>query len=147
MTKSAVLDWKGFSGLPDFSSIRDEDFKPAFEQALQEAEEELEAIAMVQETPTLENFYNLLSFVAKRLIEVCSIFFLRASAHTNALIQQLEQEFVVKLSRYSSKMMMDARIFAKIDALYQQSQQGIFESETTRVLELWWKNSFIMVQN
>lgn len=56
MTKAAVLDWKGFSGLPDFSSINDEDFKPAFEQALQEAEEELEAIAMVQEPPTLENF-------------------------------------------------------------------------------------------
>ncbi|WP_254492786.1 M3 family metallopeptidase [Bartonella sp. B1099] len=139
MTKAAVLDWKGFSGLPDFSSIRDEDFKPAFEQALQEAEEELEAIAMVQESPTLENFLQPFELCGKALDRVCSIFFLRASAHTNALIQQLEQEFVVKLSRYSSKMMMDARIFAKIDALYKQSQQGIFESETTRVLELWWK--------
>ncbi|WP_273722513.1 M3 family metallopeptidase [Bartonella sp. AU18XJBT] len=139
MTKAAVLDWKGFSGLPDFSSISDEDFKPAFEQALQEAEEELEAIAMVQEPPTLENFLQPFELCGKALDRVCSIFFLRSSAHTNVLIQQLEQEFVVKLSRYSSKMMMDARIFAKIDVLYKQSQLGIFESETTRVLELWWK--------
>ncbi|WP_375641657.1 MULTISPECIES: M3 family metallopeptidase [unclassified Bartonella] len=139
MTKAAVLDWKGFSGLPDFSSISDEDFKPAFEQALQEAEEELEAIAMVQEPPTLENFLQPFELCGKALDRVCSIFFLRTSAHTNVLIQQLEQEFVVKLSRYSSKMMMDARIFAKIDVLYKQSQLGIFESETTRVLELWWK--------
>ncbi|WP_375644651.1 M3 family metallopeptidase [Bartonella sp. MR100HLJHH] len=139
MTKAAMLDWKGFSGLPDFSSISDEDFKPAFEQALQEAEEELEAIAMVQEPPTLENFLQPFELCGKALDRVCSIFFLRTSAHTNVLIQQLEQEFVVKLSRYSSKMMMDARIFAKIDALYKQSQLGIFESETTRVLELWWK--------
>ncbi|WP_375649365.1 M3 family metallopeptidase [Bartonella sp. OT172YNZD] len=139
MTKAAVLDWKGFSGLPDFSSISDEDFKPAFEQALQEAEEELEAIAMVQEPPTLENFLQPFELCGKALDRVCSIFFLRTSAHTNVLIQQLEQEFVVKLSRYSSKMMMDARIFAKIDVLYKQSQLGMFESETTRVLELWWK--------
>ncbi|WP_330168605.1 M3 family metallopeptidase [Bartonella grahamii] len=139
MTKAAVLDWKGFSGLPDFSSINDEDFKPAFEQALQEAEEELEAIAMVQEPPTLENFLQPFELCGKALDRVCSIFFLRTNAHTNVLIQQLEQEFVVKLSRYSSKMMMDARIFAKIDVLYKQSQLGIFESETTRVLELWWK--------
>ncbi|WP_375650909.1 M3 family metallopeptidase [Bartonella sp. AA78NXGY] len=139
MTKAAVLDWKGFSGLPDFSSISDEDFKPAFEQALQEAEEELEAIAMVQEPPTLENFLQPFELCGKALDRVCSIFFLRTSAHTNVLIQQLEQEFVVKLSRYSSKMMMDARIFAKIDVLYKQSQLGTFESETTRVLELWWK--------
>ncbi|WP_375622955.1 MULTISPECIES: M3 family metallopeptidase [unclassified Bartonella] len=139
MAKEAVLEWKGFSCLPDFSSISDEDFKPAFEQALQEAEEELEAIAMVQEPPTLENFLQPFELCGKALDRVCSIFFLRTSAHTNVLIQQLEQEFVVKLSRYSSKMMMDARIFAKIDVLYKQSQLGIFESETTRVLELWWK--------
>lgn len=139
MTKAAVLDWKGFSDLPDFSSIRDEDFKPAFEQALKEAEEELETLAMVQEPPTLENFLQPFELCGKALDRVCSIFFLRTSAHTNALIQQIEQEFVVKLSRYSSKMMMDARIFAKIDVLYKQSQQGIFERETTRVLELWWK--------
>ncbi|WP_375631099.1 MULTISPECIES: M3 family metallopeptidase [unclassified Bartonella] len=139
MAKEAVLEWKGFSCLPDFSSISDEDFKPAFEQALQEAEEELEAIAMVQEPPTLENFLQPFELCGKALDRVCSIFFLRTSAHTNVLIQQLEQEFVVKLSRYSSKMMMDARIFAKIDMLYKQSQLGTFESETTRVLELWWK--------
>ncbi|WP_375675691.1 M3 family metallopeptidase [Bartonella sp. CL100XZDX] len=139
MAKEAVLEWKGFSCFPDFSSISDEDFKPAFEQALQEAEEELEAIAMVQEPPTLENFLQPFELCGKALDRVCSIFFLRTSAHTNVLIQQLEQEFVVKLSRYSSKMMMDARIFAKIDMLYKQSQLGTFESETTRVLELWWK--------
>lgn len=57
MTKAALLDWKGFSGLPDFFSISDEDFKPTFEQALKEAEEEIETIAMVQEPPTLESFF------------------------------------------------------------------------------------------
>lgn len=139
MTKAAVLDWKGFSGLPDFSLISDEDFKPAFEQALQEAKEELETIAAVQETPTLENFLQPFELAGKALSCVCSIFFLRTGAHSNAFIQQLEQEFVVKLSRYSSKIMLDARIFAKIDMLYQQSQQGMYDNETTRVLELWWK--------
>ncbi|WP_455466275.1 M3 family metallopeptidase [Bartonella sp. B39] len=139
MTKAAVLDWKGFSGLPDFSLISDEDFKPAFEQALQEAEEELEMVATVQESPTLKNFLQPFELSGKALDRVCSIFFLRSGAHSNALIQQLEQEFVVKLSRYSSKIMMDARIFAKIDVLYKQSQQGMYDSETTRVLELWWK--------
>ncbi|UNE54532.1 M3 family metallopeptidase [Bartonella machadoae] len=139
MTKEAVLDWKGFSGLPDFSSISDEDFRPAFEQALQEAEQELETIATVQEPATLENFLQPFELSGKALDRACSIFFLRSSADSNALIQQLEQEFVVKLSRYSSKIMMDARIFAKVDVLYKQSQQGMYDSETTRVLELWWK--------
>ncbi|MET3560134.1 peptidyl-dipeptidase Dcp [Bartonella japonica] len=139
MAKSSVLDWNGYAGLPDFSSINDEDFKPAFEHALQEAEEELEMIAKGHESPTLENFLQPFELSGKALDRVCSIFFLRSSAHSNALIQKLEQEFVIKLSHYSSKIMMDARIFAKMDMLYKQSQQGIYDSETTRVLELWWK--------
>ncbi|WP_455482201.1 M3 family metallopeptidase [Bartonella sp. B35(2025)] len=139
MAKTAILDWKGFSGLPDFSLISDDDFKPAFEQALKEAEEEIEAIATVKELPTLENFLQPFELSGKALDCVCSIFFLHSGACSNALIQQLEQEFVVKLSRYSSKIMMDARIFAKMDVLYKQSQQGMYDRETTRVLDLWWR--------
>ncbi|WP_336278898.1 M3 family metallopeptidase [Bartonella sp. CB175] len=139
MTKDAVLDWKGFSRLPDFSLISDDDFQPAFEQALQEAEEEIEAIAMVQEPPTLENFLQPFELAGKALDRVCSIFFLRSGAYSNSLIQRLEQEFVVKLSRYSSKIMMDARIFEKIEVLYKQSQQNVYDSETTHVLKVWWK--------
>ncbi|WP_455478658.1 M3 family metallopeptidase [Bartonella sp. B10] len=139
MTKIAMLDWKEYSGLPDFSSMSDDDFKPAFEQALKEAEEEVEAIAIVKEQPTIKNFLQPFELAGKALDCVCSIFFLRSGAHSNALIHQLEQEFVVKLSRYYSKIMMDARIFAKIDVLYKQSQKGVYDKETTRVLELWWR--------
>ncbi|AQX28349.1 peptidyl-dipeptidase Dcp Metallo peptidase, MEROPS family M03A [Bartonella sp. JB15] len=55
------------------------------------------------------------------------------------MIQKLEQEFVVRLSHYSSKIMMNTRIFAKMDMLYQQAQQGLYDDETKRVIELWWK--------
>ncbi|MFT4347084.1 M3 family metallopeptidase [Bartonella ancashensis] len=139
MTKEAVLDWKGFSGLPDFASINDDDFRPAFDEALKEAEEEIEKIAIVEESPTLENFLQPFELSGKALDRVCSIFFLRSGAHSNLLIQQLEQEFVVKLSRHYSKIMMDARIFAKMSVLYRQMQGGIYDSETRRVIEIWWK--------
>ncbi|BBL52900.1 hypothetical protein MF1_01580 [Bartonella quintana] len=61
----------------------------------------------------LENFLQPFELSGKALNCVCSIFFLCTGAHSNALIQQLKQEFIVKLSRYSSKIMMDARIFVK----------------------------------
>ncbi|AQX20960.1 peptidyl-dipeptidase Dcp Metallo peptidase, MEROPS family M03A [Bartonella sp. CDC_skunk] len=139
MTQAAMFDWMELSGFPDFSSMNDDDFKPAFEQALKEAEEEIEVIAALEELPTLENFLQPFELAGKNLDRVCSIFFLRASAHSNELIQKLEQEFVVKLSRYSSKIMMDTRIFAKMDMLYKKAQQGLYDHETERVLELGWK--------
>lgn len=139
MSKSALLKWSGFEGLPDFSKIHDEDFKPAFEEALKDAEAEVEKIAACEQPATIEGFLTSFELAGSALDHVCSIFFLRSGALSNHLIQQLEQDFVPKLSRYSSRLMMDPRLFAKIDALHEQSKEGKFDTETTRVIELTWK--------
>lgn len=139
MSKSAFLKWSGFEGLPDFSKIHDEDFKPAFEEALKDAEAEVEKIAACEQPATIEGFLTSFELAGSALDHVCSVFFLRSGALSNDLIQQLEQDFVPKLSRYSSRLMMDPRLFAKIDALHEQSKEGKFDTETTRVIELTWK--------
>lgn len=139
MSKSALLKWSGFEGLPDFSKIHDEDFKPAFEEALKDAEAEVEKIAACEQPATIEGFLTSFELAGSALDHVCSVFFLRSGALSNDLIQQLEQDFVPKLSRYSSRLMMDPRLFAKIDALHEQSKEGKFDTETTRVIELTWK--------
>ena len=59
MTQSALLKWTGFDGLPDFSNIKDEDFKPAFDAALNEAQKEIETIAASEEKATIEGFLKL----------------------------------------------------------------------------------------
>lgn len=139
MAEAAELDEKEFAELSDLISIKDDDFQVTFTQALKEAYEEIEALASKKERPTLENFLQPFELSGKALERVCSAFFVRAGAHSNELIQKLEQEFVVELSRYSSKIMMDPRLFEKINVLYMQSQQGVYDAETTHVLELWQK--------
>lgn len=139
MTQSALLKWTGFDGLPDFSNIKDEDFKPAFDAALNEAQKEIETIAASEEKATIEGFLKPFELAGRALEHVCAVFFLRSGAHSNDTIQQLEQEIAPKLSRYSSKIMMDPRLFAKIDTLYQASKNEQFDAETKRVIELTWK--------
>ncbi|MBH9974273.1 MULTISPECIES: M3 family metallopeptidase [Bartonella] len=139
MSKTALLEWSGFEGLPDFSKIHDEDFKPAFEEALKDAEAEIEQIAASPEPATIDGFLQAFELAGQPLDHVCSVFFLRSGAYSNELIQQLEQDFVPKLSRYSSKLMMDPRLFAKIDALHEEAKKAKFDAETTRVIELTWK--------
>ncbi|WP_422535948.1 M3 family metallopeptidase [Bartonella apis] len=139
MSKTALLEWSGFEGLPDFSKIRDEDFKPAFEEALKDAEAEIEQIATSSEPATIDGFLQSFELAGQPLDHVCSVFFLRSGAYSNDLIQQLEQDFVPKLSRYSSKLMMDPRLFAKINALHDEAKKSAFDAETTRVIELTWK--------
>ncbi|CAM1638394.1 M3 family metallopeptidase [Bartonella apis] len=139
MSKTALLEWSGFEGLPDFSKIRDEDFKPAFEEALKDAEAEIEQIATSPEPVTIDGFLQSFELAGQPLDHVCSVFFLRSGAYSNDLIQQLEQDFVPKLSRYSSKLMMDPRLFAKINTLHDEAKKNAFDAETTRVIELTWK--------
>lgn len=139
MSKTALLEWSGFEGLPDFSKIRDEDFKPAFEEALKDAEAEIEQIAASPEPVTIDGFLQSFELAGQPLDHVCSVFFLRSGAYSNDLIQQLEQDFVPKLSRYSSKLMMDPRLFAKINTLHDEAKKNAFDAETTRVIELTWK--------
>jgi peptidyl-dipeptidase Dcp len=135
----ALTQWTGPLGLPDFTAFSDEDFGPAFDAALQEDLAEIEAIAANGEKPTIDNVLKALQLTGKALDHVSAIFWLRAGAHTNDTIQRLEREIAPKLSRHSSKIMMDSRLFARIDALYAERGSLGLDEETLRVLEKIWK--------
>jgi len=130
----ALLDWQGAHGLPDFGAFTDADFAPAFRQALAEAESEINALTAIEEAPTFENFLIPFELSGQKLDRLCSIFFLRAGAHSNEQIRRLEREFAPELARFSSRLMTHAALFAKIEALYQRLDALGADSETRRVV-------------
>ncbi|PYE88995.1 M3 family metallopeptidase [Phyllobacterium leguminum] len=142
-TKAAVNPalsvWRGPLGLPDFSAFSDEDFGPAFDAALAEDMAEIEAIANDGEAPTINNTLKALQLTGKALDHVSAIFGVRAGAHTNETIQAMEREVAPKLSRHYSVIMMDSRLFARIDALHAARETLGLDGETLRVLEKIWK--------
>ncbi|RCL01331.1 MAG: peptidyl-dipeptidase Dcp [Candidatus Tokpelaia sp. JSC085] len=133
------VEWNGALGLPDFSILRDDGFAPAFDAALQAAEEEIEALATLQDAPTIENFLVPFELSGKDLDRISAVFFVRAGVHSNEPIQNLERDLAPKLSRFYSRLLMDSRLFYKIDTLYQQRETCKFDSETCRVIEETWK--------
>jgi len=135
----ALMEWNGPFGLPDFSAFGDDDFAPAFETALKAAENEVETLVSSPDIPTIENFLIPFELVGKALDRVCAVFFMRAGAHSNEKIQGLERDFAPALSRFSSRLMMDERLFAKIDSLYQRLEDFRLDGETRRVIEESWK--------
>lgn len=135
-----LMEWSGLFGLPDFSALHDDDFAPAFETTLKAAEAEIEALVASSDAPTIENFLIPYELSGKALDRVCAVFFMRAGAHSNEQIQSLERDFAPKLSRFSSRLLMDERLFAKIDALYQQLETLEPDAETRRVIEESWKS-------
>ncbi|ODR90979.1 M3 family metallopeptidase [Sinorhizobium alkalisoli] len=135
----ALVNWTGHEGLPRFEAIMDEDFAPAFDAALASHEAEIEAIANNPEPPTFENTVVALEIAGDELSRVSALFWNKAGAHTNDVIQALEREIAPKMSRHYSKIGTNPVLFARIDALWERREQLGLDLEATRVLERHWK--------
>ncbi|WP_137129374.1 M3 family metallopeptidase [Rhizobium sp. FY34] len=135
----ALIDWSGHHGLPLFDKVKDEDFAAAFSAALEVHSAEIDAIAGSSEAPTFANTVIALELAGDDLSRVSALFWNRAGAHTNELIQGLEREIAPKMSRHYSKIAMNVALFARVDALYAQQETLDLTLEERRVLERHWK--------
>ena len=136
---SALSQWSGPLGLPDFSKFSDADFKAAFDIALEKDWTDVEAVLQNPDAPTIENTLKALQLSGRDLSHIAAIFWMRAGAHTNEDIQALEREVAPKMSRHHSRIMMNEALFARLDALYQSRAKLGLDTETLRVLEKSWK--------
>ena len=136
----AIEDWQGPLGLPEFAAIADADFEAAFAAALPAHLAEINAIADNPEAPDFENTIVALERAGDLLNRTASIFWNLSGANTNDTIQALERKLSPEMSRHSSAISMNAALFARIDALYQQRETLGLDAEASRVLELTWKS-------
>ena len=136
----AIEDWQGPLGLPEFAAIADADFEAAFAAALPAHLVEINAIADNPEAPDFENTIVALERAGDLLNRAASIFWNLSGANTNDTIQALERKLSPEMSRHSSAISMNAALFARIDALYQQRETLGLDAEASRVLELTWKS-------
>jgi peptidyl-dipeptidase Dcp len=139
LSRHPLTRWTGPLGLPDFRQLSDEAFEPVFDAALADHDREIAAIASNPEAPTIANTLAALELSGEALSHVSSIFWLRAGAHTNDLVQQVERDIAPKMARHYSAISMNPELFARIDALYEQRAGLGLDPETLRVLERTWK--------
>ncbi len=136
---SAVFDWQGPHGLPQFDRIADEDYAPAFAHALALLEAEIEAIANDTAPADFESVIGRLERAGESISRVSALFWNRAGAHTNDVIRALEREISPQLSRHYSKIAQNRKLFARIDAVWENRAALGISGEKLRVLEDHWK--------
>lgn len=135
----ALFNWTGPHGLPQFEAVRDEDFGPGFEAALEAHDQEIDAIAGNDQAPTFENTVIALEMAGDELSRISALFWNRAGAHTNNAIQALEREIAPKMSRHYSRIGMNDALFKRIDVLWEKRDSLGLTQEERRVLERHWK--------
>ncbi|MBZ9652897.1 M3 family metallopeptidase [Psychroflexus montanilacus] len=125
---------------PPFSKLKTEHFKPAFEESLKEARQEIDAIVKNSESPSFKNTIEALEFSGNQLGRIASIFFNLNSAETNPEIQKLAQEISPLLSEFNNDLLLNKGLFDKIKQVYEDKSNHDFTGEQIMLLDKIYKN-------
>jgi peptidyl-dipeptidase Dcp len=139
LNRHPLTRWEGPLGLPDFPGINDDGFGPVFDAALAAHQADIDAIAYNPEAATIENTFVAMELAGDPLDRVSSIFWCKAGANTNDVIQAMEREISPKMSRHFSAISMNEKLFSRIDDLYQRRASLALNPETLRLVEKSWK--------
>ena len=121
--------------LPPFDRIDEMDYAPAFEGGMAEQLKEIEAIAEAADAPTVENTLIPLELSGRVLERVQRVFFALSSADTNDELDAIEQEMAPRLSAHRDKILLNPKLFARLQALYVAREELDLDAETRRLIE------------
>ena len=109
--------WTGPFEAPPFERIEPRHFRPAFEAALKEARDEIDAVAANPAPPTFANTIEALERSGRSLEKVGRVFFNLAGAATNDELQAIERDIAPVLARHRNETYLNDALFKRIDAL------------------------------
>ena len=118
-----------------FSKINNEDYIPAFDQAIASTRTEIDAIANTVEPATFDNTIVALAFSGMSLDRLSSIFFNLHSAETNDELEQIAQDVAPKLAALGNDITLNFDLFKRIEQVYDHKEKLDLTLEQTTLLE------------
>lgn len=123
-----------------FSQIKNEDYLPAIKKGIEIAKAEIDAIVNNPEAPTFENTIVAMEFTGDVLDRASSIFFNLNSAETSDEMQKIAQEVSPLLSEFGNDVRLNAALFAKVKAVYDQKESLNLNTEQATLLDKKYKS-------
>jgi peptidyl-dipeptidase Dcp len=120
---------------PPFDRVRTEHYRPAFDAGRAEHRAEVEAIAANPEPPTFENTVEALERAGRLLDRVVRVFHQMAASMASEEMQALEAELMPELSAHHDAVLLDARLFARVDAVHAARADLGLTEEQRRLVE------------
>jgi len=123
-------------GLPSFGALKAEHYRPAFEAGMAENLAEIARIAAEPSPPDFENTIAALERSGRLLARVGGVFWNLAATDTTPELQEIERDISGALARHENEILLNAELFARVDALYARRDKLALTPEQARVLEL-----------
>ena len=128
-------EWTTPFGAPPFASIRPEHFRPAYDAALALNRAEIDAIATNPAPPTFANVIEAMERAGSAVDRISSVFWNLSGTMSDEPIREIERDLSPILSRHDSAIMLDPRLFARIDAVFQGRHAAGLTAEQLRLVE------------
>jgi len=122
-------------GMPAFDKIESAHFLPAFEVAMQENLDEIEAIAGSEDEPTFENTIIALEKSGRRLTSIARLFSNLSGTVLDDTLEETQSEMAPRFAAHSDEITLNADLFNRISALYEQREELELDAEANRLLE------------
>jgi peptidyl-dipeptidase Dcp len=140
MTNPLLQEWNTPFGTPPFHLIETIHFKPAVEEAIKSAANEIKIITDNNELPDFENTIASLDRAGETLGKITSLLFNLNSADTNKPLQKVAQEVSPLLTRFSNDITLNEKLFARIKIVSESKGTSEFTVEQKILLERKFRN-------
>src|ERR1051326_2462288 len=136
LLKESSLPFK----FPPFDKIKNEDFKPAIEAGMREQLKEIDPIANNSVKPTFDNTIVALEKTGRTLDRAERIFSNLNACNTNPEMQKIDKEIAPKLSAHRDAIHLNAKLFARVNELYDNRDKLDLDPESAYLLERYYKD-------
>ena len=121
---------------PPFDKIKDEDYQPAIEAGMAEELTEIEAIAGNAAPPTFENTIVAMEKTGQLLQRALNAFGAATAANTDPYLEKVQAEEAPKLAAHQDAITLNAKLFARVAAVYKQRDALKLDPESLRLLKV-----------
>ena len=133
-------EWNTPYEIPNFYSISTEHYMPAFEEGMRRQKAEIDSIVNNPEAPTFENTVLALEYSGRLLNEVSAVFFNLSECENSPEMEAIAEEVTPLLSAHGDDIALNARLFARIKAVYDQRESLGLNAEQMRLVEKHYKD-------
>ena len=120
---------------PAFDKIKVEHFVPAIKEGIKRHQAEVDAIINNSDAPTFDNTLQALDRTGEFLERPVGVFYSLMSADTSPELQAAAKEIAPLLSAHRDNISLNAELFSRVKALYDQRDKKELDAEQAYMLE------------
>ncbi len=120
---------------PAFSKIKTEHYLPAFKAAIEVARSNYEKIKADKSEPTFDNVILAMETAGETLGQISSIFYNALTSLGGDELHEIAEQIGPITSNFSSDIILDETLFARLKALYDKRGQLDLTTEQSTILE------------